>query len=77
MKTVHVFVDGKIMLCAADGHMSGDQWLLRRAPGHVLYNFSQDLIFTKRKVQHLEQELGSSENTQCLPRGCILTSMTM
>ena len=59
VKVVHVYVDGELL-----SPESG--YLVRRAPGHVHYDFGQTIPF-----RGVDRPL-TSETNEALPRGCII-----
>lgn len=66
VKVVHVYVDG-VCVSPERGH------LVRRAPGHVQYNFGQIISF--QEPEDINATTAVSEINETLPRGCILIKL--
>ena len=67
-----MYVDGCAVLSGSVKEGQGQ--LLRRAPGHVQYNFSQDILFEQhQKEQSEERDVRREEGF--MPRGCILVTL--
>lgn len=64
VKLIHVYVDGSPLVGGDGKGNKGGGFLVRRAPGHVQYDFGQDILF---RSQQKTQEDGPTH----LPRGCI------
>ncbi len=80
MKLIHVVIDGSPLVLGGGGEREGGEgvveeeerrrgFLVRRAPGHVQYDFAQDILFDQPTSQWTQE-------APCdLPRGCILAQV--
>ncbi len=68
-KLIYVYVDNSPLKLSADSRSAPTSFIMRRAPGHVQYNYCQDILFqSKRKESQLQVPSD-------LPRGCILFTL--
>ena len=67
MKVLHVYIDG---VCVSPEY----GYLIRRAPGHVQYNFGQIISFQgPEDIPPTTTAL--TDANEALPRGCILIKL--
>ena len=80
VKLVYVYIDGNPVTThtGGGGKEEGEReesteirvFLMRRAPGHVQFDFAQDVLFEEPQLPMEPMEAPSS-----YPRGCILPNM--
>ena len=66
MKVLHVYIDG-VCVSPECGY------LVRRAPGHIQYNFGQVISF--QGPEDIRTTTAPIETNEALPRGCILIKL--